>query len=151
MKIITLTEGEIGTMHVGLKGTMNALFLKDLADKTRRGLRGKIEKGLSGGGIAYGYEVAGKGERKISEAQAAIIRRIFQEYAYDNKSPKAIAAQLNAENIPSPSGGNWSQSTINGNRQRGTGILNNDLYQGRLVWNRQNHQRLEYGQTRLTL
>ncbi len=137
VRIITLTEGEIGTMHIGLKGTMNALFLKDLADKTRRGLRGKVEKGLSGGGISYGYEVAGKGERKINEAQSLIIRRIFQEYAHDNKSPKAIAAQLNAENIPSPSGGNWSQSTINGNRQRGTGILNNDLYQGRLVWNRQ--------------
>ena len=27
-------------------------------------------------------------------------------------------------------------STINGNRQRGTGILNNELYVGRLVWNR---------------
>jgi hypothetical protein len=27
-------------------------------------------------------------------------------------------------------------STINGNRRRGTGILNNELYIGRLVWNR---------------
>jgi hypothetical protein len=32
---------------------MNALFLKDLADKTRRGLRGRVEKGRSGGGIRY--------------------------------------------------------------------------------------------------
>ena len=30
----------------------------------------------------------------------------------------------------------WSQSTINGNRRRGTGILNNELYVGFLVWNR---------------
>jgi len=28
------------------------------------------------------------------------------------------------------------KSTINGNRQRGTGLLNNELYVGRLVWNR---------------
>ena len=28
--IITLAEGEISELHVGLKGTMNALFLKDL-------------------------------------------------------------------------------------------------------------------------
>jgi site-specific DNA recombinase len=31
--IITLAEGEISELHVGLKGTMNALFLKDLAGK----------------------------------------------------------------------------------------------------------------------
>ena len=33
IKIITLSEGEVSPLHVGLKGTMNALFLKDLADK----------------------------------------------------------------------------------------------------------------------
>ena len=43
VKIVTLSEGEVSELHVGLKGTMNALFLKDLADKTRRGLRGRVE------------------------------------------------------------------------------------------------------------
>jgi DNA invertase Pin-like site-specific DNA recombinase len=32
VQIVTLSEGEISPLHVGLKGTMNALFLKDLAD-----------------------------------------------------------------------------------------------------------------------
>ena len=41
VQIVTLSEGEVSHLHVGLKGTMNALFLKDLADKTRRGLRGR--------------------------------------------------------------------------------------------------------------
>ena len=36
---------------------MNALFLKDLADKTRRGLLGRVELGKSGGGLCYGYQV----------------------------------------------------------------------------------------------
>lgn len=146
VKIITLSEGEISTLHIGLKGTMNAMFLKDLADKTRRGLRGRVEKGKSGGGLAYGYQVvkqfdangeAIKGDREIDEVQADIIRRIFREYGLENKSPKAIAAQLNEEGIPCPSGKSWGQSTINGNRKRGTGILNNELYIGRLIWNRQ--------------
>ena len=53
--IVTLSEGEINELHVGLKGTMNALFLKDLAAKTHRGLRGRVEVGKSGGGICYGY------------------------------------------------------------------------------------------------
>ena len=35
-KILTLAEGEITELHVGLKGTMNALFLKDLAHKTSK-------------------------------------------------------------------------------------------------------------------
>ena len=41
---MTLAEGEISELHVGLKGTMNALFLKDLAAKTYCGLRGRVEK-----------------------------------------------------------------------------------------------------------
>ena len=57
VKMFTLSEGEITHLHVGLKGTMNALFLKDLADKTRRGLRGRVEDGKSGGGLCYGYDV----------------------------------------------------------------------------------------------
>src|SRR5206468_522069 len=57
VRVITLAEGEITHLHVGLKGTMNALFLKDLADKTRRGLRGRVEAGKSGGGLCYGYRV----------------------------------------------------------------------------------------------
>jgi site-specific DNA recombinase len=52
------------------------------------------------------------------------------------KSPKAIAHVLNKRNIPGPGGKAWGPSTINGNWRRGTGILNNELYIGRLVWNR---------------
>ncbi len=57
IRIVTLAEGEITELHVGLKGTMNALFLKDLAAKTHRGLRGRVEGGHSGGGKAYGHRV----------------------------------------------------------------------------------------------
>jgi hypothetical protein len=32
--LVTLSEGEISELHVGLKGTMNALLLKDLGLKT---------------------------------------------------------------------------------------------------------------------
>jgi len=41
--IVTLAEGDITHLHIGFKGTMNALFLKDLAEKTHRGLRGRVE------------------------------------------------------------------------------------------------------------
>ena len=139
VRIHTLSEGEISELHVGLKGTMNALFLKDLADKTRRGLRGRVEAGSSGGGLTYGYDVVvsleRRGSRKLNEAQAAVVRRIFADYR-DGLSPKRIAMALNHDGIAGPRGGAWAATTINGNRDRGTGILNNELYVGRLVWNR---------------
>ena len=145
VKIVTLSEGEVTQLHVGLKGTMNALFLKDLADKTRRGLRGRVEQGKSGGGNAYGYTVvkqldaqgeAIRGDRAIEGAQAATVVRIFRDYAA-GKSAKRIATELNQEGKTAPTGGAWGFSTICGNPKRGTGILNNELYIGKLVWNRQ--------------
>jgi site-specific DNA recombinase len=140
VKLVTLSEGEISELHVGLKGTMNALFLKDLADKTRRGLRGRVEAGFSGGGNGYGYDVevspgGERGQRRINKHKAKIVQRIFQEYAA-GKSPRKIAFDLNRDAIPGPAGKDWGPSTINGNRARGSGILNNELYIGRMVWNR---------------
>ena len=41
VKIYTLSDGLITDLHIGLKGTMNARYLKDLAAKTHRGLRGR--------------------------------------------------------------------------------------------------------------
>nr|WP_206364875.1 recombinase family protein [Sphingomonas populi] len=145
VKIITLSEGEVTQLHVGLKGTMNALFLKDLADKTRRGLRGRIEQGKSGGGNSYGYTVvkqfggdgeAVRGDRAVNPEEAVVVTRILQDYAA-GKSAKRIASELNREGIRAPLGGDWGFSTINGNPKRGTGILNNELYVGKLVWNLQ--------------
>jgi DNA invertase Pin-like site-specific DNA recombinase len=57
VRIVTLAEGPIDELHIGLKGTMNALFLKDLAQKTRRGQRGRVEAGKIPGGNSYGYRV----------------------------------------------------------------------------------------------
>ena len=44
VKIVTLAEGEIGALHVGLKGTMNALYLTDLRQKVWRGLEGRVRQ-----------------------------------------------------------------------------------------------------------
>src|SRR5262249_40726515 len=111
-----------------------------------RGLRGRIESGRSGGGICFGYRVnrrlegggASTGEREIVQAEAAIVCRIFREYVH-GLSPKEIAKRLNGEGVRGPNGCVWSPSTIHGHAGRGTGILNNELYVGRLVWNRQRY------------
>ena len=142
--IFTVAEGEISELHIGFKGAMNRLFLKDLAQKTHRGLEGRVRKGKSAGGVTYGYDVlrtvqddgsVSTGDRVINSTQAGIVRRIFQDYLL-GLSPRTIAGNLNKEGIPAPRG-TWGASTIYGNWQRGTGILNNELYIGRMVWNRQ--------------
>ena len=43
MRLFTLAE-ERSPNCIGLKGTMNALFLKDLAQKVRRGLEGRVRE-----------------------------------------------------------------------------------------------------------
>ncbi len=141
--IVTLAEGDITFLHIGLKGTMNAMFLKELADKTRRGLRGRVELGKSGGGVCFGYRivrtfkdgVVSTGEREVVPEEADIIRRIFKDYIA-GISPKQIAKDLNREGLRGPRGALWGSSTIYGNPKRGTGILHNELYIGRLVWNK---------------
>ena len=141
--IVTLAEGDITFLHIGLKGTMNAMFLKELADKTRRGLRGRVELGKAGGGLCFGYRivrtfkdgVVSTGEREIVPEEADIVRRIYRDYVA-GVSPKQIAKDLNREGLRGPRGAVWAPSTIYGNPKRGSGILHNELYIGRMVWNK---------------
>ena len=138
---VTLSEGRIDDLHVGLGGLIGARYLKDLADKTRRGLRGRVEAGKSVGGNAYGYDVVKvqdvngnpiRGDRRINATEAATVRRIFEAYAA-GKSPRRIAHELNADRAAGPMGRPWRDTAIRGHGSRGTGILNNELYVGRLV------------------
>jgi site-specific DNA recombinase len=140
ISIHTLSEGDINELHVGLKGTMNAPFLKDLAAKVKRGQRGRAEARRAAGGLSYGYRVIReigadgeieRGRREIHPEEAAVIRRIFEEFV-SGRSPRAIATDLNREHIPSPRGGAWNASTINGHSERLHGILQNPLYVGRI-------------------
>ena len=144
VSMFTLAEGQVDELHIGLKGTMNALFLKDLASKIRRGQRGRIKSGFSAGGLSYGYQVVRvlseegsliPGKRCVQQEQAVVVLRIYTDYA-DGKSPRKIAADLNGEGILAPRGGQWNASTINGHRGRRNGILQNELYKGVLTHNR---------------
>src|SRR5260370_29919609 len=125
IRIVTLAEGEISELHVGLTGTMNPLFLKELADKTRRGLRGRVEKGRSGGGLCYGYTIVENGERggrEIVQAEAAVVRRIFADFAA-GKSPRRLVGGLNREGTPGPGRRPWGGTTPPGAAPRPARVL----------------------------
>jgi len=122
VQIVTLAEGEISELHVGLKGTMNALFLKDLAKKTHRGLRGRVEQGRAGGGLCYGYDVVKsldsrgnpiRGERTINAAQAPIVTRVFREFANGiSPAPSPIASTATACPAPAAAPGTQRRSAV---------------------------------------
>ena len=63
VRIYTLSEGEIAELHIGFTGTMSALYLKNLGEKTWRGQSGRVRAGKSGGGNCYGYDVV---QRRLS-------------------------------------------------------------------------------------
>nr|WP_237051384.1 recombinase family protein [Magnetospirillum sp. ME-1] len=147
VQLFTTSEGPITELQIGFKGTMNALFLKDLGDKTHRGLEGRVSQGKSAGGKAFGYRIVHqldargepiRGDRAIDPAEASIVIRIFMMFAAGH-SPRAIAKALNTEGILGPDGGAWQDTTIRGHQGRGTGILRNQLYIGVMVWNRQRY------------
>src|SRR5262249_52995791 len=87
---------------------------------------------------------SGTGQIEINQEHADVVHRIFKLYA-DGTSPRAIAALLNQERVPSPGSDRertsnltkgWVMSAIAGSVRDGLGILNNEISAGRVIWNR---------------
>jgi DNA invertase Pin-like site-specific DNA recombinase len=137
IKIIEVHGGEANTLSVGMRAIFAQLFREDNTHKVRRGMTSKIKQGLSAGGKAYGYrpDPASRGKPQIVPEEAAVVLRIFEDYA-KGTSPKAICHQLTREGIRPPRGKHWSPSALVGFKARGTGMLRNPIYVGKLVWNK---------------
>jgi site-specific DNA recombinase len=111
-------EGVVHPIVDGMRAVLDAEQLEDLKRHTRRGMRGRIQAGLSAGVLIYGYAPGqDKGKLLLVEHEAAVVRRIFTEYAH-GRSPRAIAEGLNADDIRPPRGRGRQASAINGNRVR---------------------------------
>jgi site-specific DNA recombinase len=138
MSLHAVNVGAVTTMHVGMLGTMAQMFLADLREKTKRGQLGRVLQGRAPAGKAFGYDVVEdteRGGRVINPIEAAVVERIFTMFAH-GVSPRAIARRLNEEHVRGPENRPWQDTTIRGQKERGTGVLNNELYIGQLVWNR---------------
>jgi site-specific DNA recombinase len=134
---------------------MAEMARKQGAEMIHRSMSGLVLNGKSAGGKSYGYQSEARrpnergGELEIVPHEAEIVREIFTRYI-DGESPKSIATDLNKRGVPSPRArierkngtvisGLWRDSTINGNKDRETGILFNPLYAGIRKWNRTQH------------
>ncbi|HEY5082232.1 MAG TPA: recombinase family protein [Bauldia sp.] len=136
-------SGRLGFLEAGITALVAENFSRELGPKVHRGQEGNVRAGKLAGSFTFGYrKVRGyAGEPEIDEEKAAIVRRIFAE-AKTGKPARAIAMDLNRDGIPGPRGGRWNGSTISGNRERATGILRNELYIGRIIWNRADASKL---------
>ena len=149
VQLHTVSEGHVDEIKFAVAGLLGAIFLKHLIDKTLRGMEAAVLAGRCAGGRSYGYKrvirLDDRGERvrgllEVDKAQAAIVERIFTEFAAGASSIQ-IATRLNADGVPGPRGGQWNASTVRGDPKKATGILNNPLYVGRLVWGRRQWRR----------
>lgn len=129
------TEQKGYKIHAGMRGMMAELYLDELAEKTHRGLMGRALAGSSAGGLPYGYRRVDTGRREPDPEQATWVEWIFDRFA-NGWSPRKLAAELNAQCVPAPRGGKWSQTAIYGDNKRGLGMLNNPIYIGQQIWNR---------------
>jgi DNA invertase Pin-like site-specific DNA recombinase len=136
-------------LQSGLSGIIGEAFREMVADKTYAALNSRALTGRSTGGCPYGYRniIKPDGTKwwEIVPEQAEVVRRIFTMYA-SGAGSKTIAYALNDDGVPSPgkswdrekrrTDGKWHPSTIMGCAKKAVGILHNEVYVGRFVWNR---------------
>ena len=137
IEIDAVHDGTADSILVGIRGLVGQMQREDGAKKVRRGMAGVVRDGRHAGGRAYGYRIipGHPGELEIVEEEAEVVRRVFAAYAA-GRPPREIAGDLNRDGIVPPRGTRWNASTINGNAQRGAGMIFNELYTGRIVWNK---------------
>jgi DNA invertase Pin-like site-specific DNA recombinase len=98
------SQSEQADVLMTVHGLVDSLYIKELAKKTHRGLKGRALQGRHTGGRCFGYNNVGEqdGVRlRVNPTEAVIVRRIF-EMAAEGASLKAIAKALNREGVASP-------------------------------------------------
>ncbi len=159
--IDTVASPESAASMMLVNALMSEGELERNAHRTHRGLEGRVLAGHHAGGAPFGYRTRpvhtdkpgdppGTGpvigyEYLIHDGEAELIRRVFRLYA-EGMSTRQIASTLNAEGVPPPGARwrnrtgvakrTWSHGAIAGSPTKGIGILNNEKYMGRIVWNR---------------
>jgi len=123
---------------IGVHGLIDAVYWRELGQKTHRGMQGLALRGLHTGGRCFGYSSVkssdGSTRLEVNPSQAEIINRIYRLYAESGFSMKRIAHTLNSEGVPAPQPqkGRFSQSWCVSSVRH---ILLNGRYTGNTVWN----------------
>ena len=121
---------------------MGALAQEESANTSKRVKFGKkvnAEKGRVPN-LVYGYDKI-NGEyftMDINQEEAAVIRQIFRWYIDEGYGGSKIASMLNQQGFRTKRGCNWTQNSV-------CGILNNELYTGKVINGKQEVTDFLYG------
>lgn len=136
----------------GVKGLIDAQYVRDLRKKTHRGLQGRALAKKHTGGRCFGYDTIGEPNPaepehpcsvlRINEEQAKLVRRVFQMYA-EGTALGSIVETLNREGIPAPyDGKRYAKPTGSGWAKNQVSLmLKNERYLGKVVWNKREFYR----------
>ena len=122
---------------IGVHGLIDAVYWRELGQKTHRGMTGLALRGAHTGGRCFGYrsvkDASGSARLEVNEAEAEIVRRVFALYADTGYSLKRVAHTLNAEGVsaPQPRKGRMQSWCVSSVRH----VLLNRRYVGKIVWN----------------
>jgi DNA invertase Pin-like site-specific DNA recombinase len=122
-------------MQAGLSGIMSDEYRLAIGERVHLSLDTLAKSGKPTGSKAYGYT----SKQVVIPEQAAIVKEIFGRVAA-GETMYAICCDLNARQIRSP-GASWKGRTTNRSDGRWivpalNALLQNELYRGRVVWNR---------------
>lgn len=136
------TRSEGAELMGDVLGGFKALYRREIAAKTLRGMEARARAGLATGAVPYGYatEACAEGQRIVVEPEGArVVRDIFEAYA-GGRSLARIASGLNERGLPPPRASRprkheaWGVSTIRA-------ILHNASYVGRWAFGRKQWKR----------
>ena len=99
-----------GRMALQMRGVYSEYEKERIRERTMRGSRERAKQGkaISAG---YGYKLKADGKLVIDKKRAPVVVRIFK-LTIAGRSAADVATALNADGIPSPSGGRWSRGSI---------------------------------------
>ena len=112
----------------GLMAAIGKIELDNFRERASLGKRGSAKKGrIPANGVPYGYRIGNDGKPAIVEAEAAIVRRIFNQYAQEGLGIPLIVRQLIDDEVPTgkPGSKRWHESHVHR-------ILRNEAYKG--IW-----------------
>jgi DNA invertase Pin-like site-specific DNA recombinase len=132
-------------------GLIDGLYVREMAAKIKRGLRGQLARGFSTGSITFGWRTvpvpdpSGKldpngGPRLLGKEielvpeQAQVIRQIFELFV-QGLGLTTICDRLNTYGAVGPRGGRWKRGAVRR-------VLVNERYLGRLIWGERRFERV---------
>ncbi len=127
----------------GLMAAIGKIELDNFRERASMGKRGSAKQGrIPVSNVPYGYRIGEDRRPEVIEAEAEVIRRVFNMYLREGLGAPSIARQLTAEGVPTPNAvGRWYDRTV-------TRILGHEAYKGTWWYGRVRHVSTEDGMRR---